>query len=234
MGNMAEWLVKLRGEEYDLELLKAHLGSPSITPTVNVTNKEGGYYIRSARFSSITDQELVRERAEELVDHLNKVATLLLGTGYSPVEEDGIFVLDGENLSMVSKSLRVSWSVRGELKQTTPEGVEKTMKLVLQDPRFEEALHFFMKSNWVNLYKAWEIAGDVAGGGYHQLIKNGWADEPTQGRFTGTAQSREELGEDARHASEKYKPPKSPMSLSEAQDFVRSVLLAWADSMEKS
>lgn len=231
MGSMAEWLVKLRGEEDDLELLKDHLCSPSITPTVSVTKKENDYYLSSDKLASITDRDLVRERAEELVDHLNKVATLLLGTGYSLVEEDGIFALDEGHLSMVSKSVLVTWSVRVELKHTTPEDIEKTMKLVSRDLRFEEALYFLMKSNWINLYKAWEIAGDVAGGA-HQLIKNGWADEEEQGRFTGTAQSKGELGDEARHASEKYKSPKNPMPLSEAQDFVRSVILAWADSAD--
>ena len=70
------------------------------------------------------------------------------------------------------------------------------------------------------------MVGDAAGGA-HNIIKNGWATRTTQGRFTGTAQSREEIGDDARHASEKCKPPKDPMSLDEAEAFVKCVMQAW-------
>ncbi|MDP9458250.1 MAG: hypothetical protein M3Q60_21300 [Actinomycetota bacterium] len=52
-----------------------------------------------------------------------------------------------------------------------------------------------------------------------------------QSRFTGTAQSREELGDEARHASEKYKPPTNPMSLNEARAFVKSVIRAWISAL---
>ncbi len=36
-----------------------------------------------------------------------------------------------------------------------------------------------------------------------------------------------ELGDQARHASEKYKAPRDPMTLDEAQGFVRSVIRSW-------
>jgi hypothetical protein len=41
------------------------------------------------------------------------------------------------------------------------------------------------------------------------------------------ARRREELGDDARHASERYKLPKDPMSLDEAKAFVKSLAEAW-------
>ena len=74
------------------------------------------------------------------------------------------------------------------------------------------------------------MVGDAAGGA-HAIIANGWADRTEQGRFTGTAQSKDELGDDARHASRKYKAPKNPMSLDEARAFVKSVMKAWAKTL---
>ena len=79
-------------------------------------------------------------------------------------------------------------------------------------------------------YKAWEVVCDAAGG-LHQVVKIGWAAEPDRSRFTGTAQSRDELGDEARHASEKYKAPKDPMTLYEAQGFVRAVIQAWITTL---
>jgi hypothetical protein len=86
------------------------------------------------------------------------------------------------------------------------------------------------RPDWINLYKAWEVVCDAAGD-LHQVVKNGWADEDERRRFTGTAQSRAELGDEARHASEKYRAPKNPMTLYEAQSFVRSVIQAWVQAL---
>ena len=70
-----------------------------------------------------------------------------------------------------------------------------------------------------------------AAGGMHNVVKNGWAKEPDRSRFSGTAQSRTELGDEARHASEKYKAPKDPMTLDEARGFVGSVIRAWVATL---
>lgn len=78
----------------------------------------------------------------------------------------------------------------------------------------------------VNLYKAWEIVRDAAGG-EHTLIANGWTTKKTKNRFMQTAQSRKALGDDARHASERYKAPESTMSVDEARAFVKSVIGKW-------
>ncbi len=77
---------------------------------------------------------------------------------------------------------------------------------------------------------AWKIVCDAAGGA-HAVVINGWAFERDRSRFTGTAQSREELGDDARHTSERYRAPQDPMTLREAQDFVRSVIRSWISTL---
>ena len=76
--------------------------------------------------------------------------------------------------------------------------------LAERNPRLADALRYFARGDWVNLYKAWEVVRDAAGA-VHAIIANGWADRTEQGRFTGTAQSKDQLGDDARHASGKYK-----------------------------
>jgi hypothetical protein len=45
-------------------------------------------------------------------------------------------------------------------------------------------------------------------------------------RFTRTANTAEVSGPDARHASGKFDAPDDPMSLSEATEFVRQIILS--------
>jgi hypothetical protein len=123
------------------------------------------------------------------------------------------------------------YKTRSNYLPVSAEEMKSLIILTESNPNVAAALHFFMKCDWVSLYKAWEMARDAAGGN-HDLVNKGWAERRKQNRFTGTAQSREELGDEARHASEQYKPPKDPMSLNEARSFVRSILQAWTNSIK--
>ncbi len=237
---MSEWLVRLKGDEFDLEALSARFQSTERS----VRKEENGYhYLRSASFDSMTDNKAVRERALELIERMNGAAKFHLGEDFQPVEFDGIMQRadDGRRdqfiyLDPIETRSRVSLSttIIKEGVATEPpqpsDDPDALVTLAEQDERVADALRFFARGDWVNLYKAWEVVGDAAGGA-HAIIANGWADRTEQGRFTGTAQSKDELGDDARHASGKYKAPKHPMTLDEARAFVKSVIEAWAKTL---
>jgi hypothetical protein len=53
--------------------------------------------------------------------------------------------------------------------------------------------------------------------GEKEILSRNWISKPSLKRFTQMAQSREGLGNDARHASKKYKPPAKALSLREAK-----------------
>jgi len=107
-----------------------------------------------------------------------------------------------------------------------PSRAEVLAALADRNERVADALRFYKRCDWPNLYKAWEVVSDAAGGA-HELVNKSWATRRDQSRFTGTAQSRAELGDEARHASERYRAPKDPMTLDEARGFVWSVIEAW-------
>lgn len=88
-----------------------------------------------------------------------------------------------------------------------------------------DALRFFAVRSWVNLYKVYELIRDGAG----DVVKRGWATKGELSRFTQTAQSRDSIGDAARHASKKFKAHATPMSLTEATDLVKSLLLNWLE-----
>jgi hypothetical protein len=238
---MSEWLVRLKGHEFDLEDLSGHFNSPKR----NVRkDKDGYYYLRSSGFDPLADDAAIRERALELIEHMNGAAKIYSGESFRTVEFNGISYVDEEGqrhnfvyLSGVMEGRsRVSGSLtvvrEGEVVEPPepPRKAEMLVDLAARDARVADTLRFFQKGDWVSLYKAWEVVGDAAGGA-HSIVSNGWATRVDQSRFTGTAQSREELGDEARHASEKYKSPTNPMFLSEARAFVRSVIEAWISAL---
>src|SRR5215207_384858 len=238
---MPEWWVRLKGHAFDLEELSDQFRSPER----NVTKDEDGhYYMRSTDFNSVADDQAVRERALELVELMNRAAKFHAGDGYRPVELDVVIQTDEEGnrrqyvtvTDSIEARSRVSANLtvirEGESPDTPrlPSEAESMAILAEQNPRLADALRYFARGDWVNLYKAWEVVGDAAGGA-RAIIANGWADRTEQGRFTGTAQSKDELCDDARRASEKYKVPKNPMTLDEARAFVKSVIEAWAKTL---
>jgi len=116
--------------------------------------------------------------------------------------------------------------------QRPADDAEALVKLAERNTKVADALRFLNMGGWSNLYKAWEIVSDAAGD-YRAVVRNGWAAKRDQSRFTGTAQSRRALGDEARHASakKKYEGPQNPMTLKEAQDFVRSTIRAWIGTL---
>ncbi len=128
--------------------------------------------------------------------------------------------------SRLTAKLAVGDQSSGEEAPQTPNEVAALVNLADQNEKVADALRFYARGDWVNLYKAWEVVRDAAGG-ETELIRKGWATKAQRRRFTGTAQSCRELGDAARHASEEYQPPKNPMSLDEARTFLRSVIEAW-------
>jgi hypothetical protein len=238
---MTEWLVRLKGHEFDLEELCDHFTSADR----NVKKEEDGYYyLRSSDFDQMSEPDAVSERAQDLMERINGAAKLLSGVSYRPVEFDVVIRVDDDGKrhhhmtlsSTIEMRSRVTGKLTvGETGETMdvlrpPSGVDSLVNLADQNAKVADALRFYARSDWFNLYKAWEVVRDAAGG-ETELIKKGWATKAQRRRFTGTAQSRAELGDEARHAREKVQPPKNPMSLEEAQAFVRSVIEAWVRTL---
>jgi hypothetical protein len=115
--------------------------------------------------------------------------------------------------------------------QNTPEHeVVRLFRVSNQNLAVADALRFFRKGDWVSLYKAYEIVRENVRGD-REIIDRGWLTEKTRKRFTQTAQSREALGDQARHASHKYKPPKQPLLVREAKAMIGSLLQKWIRSL---
>jgi hypothetical protein len=238
---MRDWSVKLKGHAFDLEELSDHFRSPER----NVRKDDDGHYhLRSSDFDLMADSEAVRERALELVELMNRAAKFHAGNGYQPVEVDVVAWIDedGNRMQTVTSSVQIGGRSRVSVKPTVitegesadaphpPSEVESMFALAERDARVADALRYFDGDDWVNLYKAWEVVRDAAGG-EHILLRNSWTTKKAKNRFTQTAQSRKALGDEARHASEKYEAPKNPMTLDEARAFVKSMMETWVKTL---
>jgi len=76
--------------------------------------------------------------------------------------------------------------------------------------------------DWVNLYRIFEVVEDDAGG-IRKIAKKGWATKKAIKRFKHTANFV------ARHGT-KINPPKNPMTPSEAESLIKTIINSWVQS----
>jgi hypothetical protein len=215
---MKEWLVRLEGNMFDLQELPVLFSSPKAT----VLEEDGNYYLKSTDFNSLTDAGDVLATANRLLQILNGAAALHLENFLAVQIHPSVIGIDQDG-----ERHRFGFGYgtgRPVLKSTQqPARVESWIALAGQSENVADALRFFCEQNWINLYKIYEIVRDDVG----DLHRCGWVTKKAIKRFTQTAQSRDALGDAARHASDKYKAHPKPMSLSEAKSFIRTILLNW-------
>lgn len=231
---MGRWLVRLKGDKFDLEDLPALLHPPELA----VIEENGSYYLQSSEFESLTSADEVRKHGIALIEIINGAVKLHRGD-FCNVSEDGITrVEDNGKCHRYLFAEAGIFRMRGKatLTVTTPNGVERkidrptnigtSINIAMKHEPVADTLHFFRERSWNNLYKVYEVIRDDVGGN-HTIIKKGWVSKQELSRFTQTAQSRAVLGDDARHASERCRPPAQPMSLSEAESLIRGILMNW-------
>jgi hypothetical protein len=190
-------LVRLKGHAFDLEELSDRFTSADR----NVTKDEDGYYyLRSSDFDQVSDPDAVRERAFRLIELMNGATKLYTGGRYWPVEFDVVTRIDDSG--NCHHHITLSATVEGRSRMTgklmvgetgeimdalrPPGGTAFLVNLASRDDRVADVLRFYERGDWVNLYKAWEVVCDDAGGS-HAVVNNGWAAELKHNRFTGTA-----------------------------------------------
>lgn len=224
---MPNWLVRLKGEKFDLEDFPSLLRSPEHT----VIEENGSYYLKSSDFDSLSSADEVRERAIAIIDMLNGAMKLHIHD-FRGVFEDGVTLIkeDGSRHHYVYLGCSIAARVKVSAAVTTsngtqqvapqPSNVESWLSLAKDDKAVADALHLFRENTWISLYKVYEIIrADV--GGKKAIIMNGWATNGRLGQFTQTAQY-------ARHASKELTPPKEgPMSIREGESLIRGILLSW-------
>jgi len=233
---MAEWLVRLTGHDLDLEALAREYS----TSGISIIKDEHGYWLKSSEFASLNDAEKILTLANELLPIISGAGKVFLagfqplGTGHVvQISDDGVrhnFVFVTATVSSrasVSRQVTLASGIPAPQPQP-PQDVEFASTVAQSEERVKKALIFFDRQHtWVNLYKVYElIRADVG----DDMAAKGWTTKAEAGRFTQTANSVGAVGDEARHAVEHTQPPKKPMSLKEAEQFVRLLLANWIRS----
>ena len=235
---MPKYLVRLEGEKFDLEDLPSLLCSPEHT----VIEEDRFYYLKSSDFDSLGSADEVRECAIAIIEMLNGAMKLHIPS-FRGVYEDGVTIIEEDGRrhhhvylggssagrAKVSAHLTVTTSSDARKIAPLPSIVESWISLAKTDKAVADALHFFRENTWISLYKVYEIISEDVGG-QQAITKNGWAAKQKLSRFTQIAQSRTALGDSARHAANKFKPPSQPMNIKEAGSLLRGVILSWLSS----
>lgn len=234
---MPKWLVRLKGEKFDLEDLPSLLRLPELS----VIEEDGSYYLQSSEFDSLTSVDEVFKRGVELIETVNGVAKLyrdnfcdVAEDGVTHVEDDGrrshhtyLHISNVTMRSKVSAIITVTKSNGSQPAVNQHSPLESWVYLAQKYKPVAAALHFYREDSWINLYKVYETIRDDIGGD-RIFVKNGWVSKSELSRFTQTAQSIKALGDQARHASsKKYPSPDVPMSHCEAKSMIKSILMKW-------
>lgn len=223
-----EWKVELRGHESDLQYLSDNLGEdPKVVDGVS------GYVLQSTSFDGLEDYEAVFSEAQGV---LNTILLLFFDTTFDPPLELGgviregddgtrdIFVKAGKARTRVSaKAATVVTDVDIE-EDSTPTYDEIVFELSKEDPVVSELASIGANGHsWVNLYRMFEFIQDNKPDG--SLPELGWISKTDKDRFKRTANSRDVLGDEARHGNDRTGGgPANPMTHAEARSVVQKLI----------
>ena len=230
---MARWFVKLDGDVFDLEEFPLRFPKGD----VHAVTIGAETFLTGPAFENFDSARQVRDAAFQVLDEMSSVISLLFPSFRRPVingsitneDDDGNrkvhHVLMAEGASIRSKCSAVVVSVNGVAQAPVQTQAEELLEASRQDRRLQLVLSIWADPirTWPRLYRLLEELETVLGQKVHVA---GLCTKSERGRFTQTANNAEIAGKDARHGTGKFDPPKDPMSLAEATDFVRGVIVA--------
>jgi hypothetical protein len=231
------WAAQLAGDTSDLSAL-----AQSLTGTeINVFHDGRDYVLTSDRFTPADDAAVVHQKAESMVALLSGGSRLALDATES-IRVGAVYQLhnDGRrdtfifsepaviSFRMISPTVRMTYA-DGTVKEFHPaDPIKQWMALALSNDAVAKVLRILSSGtlDWVNLYRILEIiATDVRG--FESIVSNGWGTNASIKLFKRTANSPDAVGIDARHGATTTQPPAKPMSISEAQALINSIVHAW-------
>lgn len=233
---MANWMIELGGERFDLqELLRI-----KSLPDIQVVEEDGRFYLTGSVFNSFIEARDVLNHARQTLRIINGIAQLEI-QNWENVEVIGVARNEDNGTRtqfLFPEAIRGRARMSGHLTVSGPDGVPKSaaqkhalesfLEIAGKDSEVEKALRIYgsREHSWSNLYIIYEIIeADV--GGKTQIIKRGWATSNKITLFKRTANSVTAAGDDARHGKETEQPPPTPMQLFQANELIERMLKEW-------
>src|SRR5262249_31021321 len=184
----SRWGVHLTGHPFDLSDWEAMLKLP-YGPYVELINDM--YILRSSQFDGLQQPSEVRERAEVLIEQINGAMTISRGSrplragNIVRIMPDGTrqnYALAAATIESRSRVTAVGAAIRDGAVLPPPEPreseVQRWTAIADTDDCLGDALVYFARATWFDLYKVIECLEDWVGG-ERALEARGWI-EPVQ------------------------------------------------------
>lgn len=230
-----EWIVYLTGDKNDLQILLEDLKNPDFSIGKESTN----YILKSPRFTSLMTDQSVREKTNEFLEILNAGIKLDLGA-HEKIKISHTMQInpDGSKMNYVICEgaciyVRVFPSTVEINGKRMPENRANFTRALINLAKSDEMVAKVSKylnqdfNSWGNLYKIFEV---IEKDGFPPIQRNGEYRKKAD-LFRRTANNPSSSGLASRHANDTA-PPENPMTLSEAQSFIKTILQEWLKSKQ--
>ena len=228
---MARWLVQLSGDRADLEEFPRWFPDGE----VSAIEENEAFFLVGPAFEAHPNAEAVLGEAVRALDRFTAVISLIGANSRKPTpisvsrQTDGgrqhVHAFLSAGLLMRSKvhAVLVSDDVTQQKPQRTQ--AQELLSRATGSPHLELLLTLWADQmrSWPRLYRIIEEIEQHLG---KNVDAAGLCSANERKRFTRTANTAEVSGPDARHASGKFDVLDNPMSLPEATEFVRNILLS--------
>ncbi len=236
---MTEWRIQLQGTSFDLQVME-HIFS---SEDPGVFQENDNFYLKSKELNLLEDPRNVLDQAKRIIDLMNGAAYLhyrdslpVSVNGIEKIDEDGkiyqILFAKATDVTLHARRTILGVNTLGDqsVERKDEQLIIRTLIMSRQYEKIANSVNFLRMGDWFNLYKAYEVVReDVT---EKEIIHRGWMTETAINRFTQTAQSRDSIGDEARHAARKFRPHRNPMSIDEAKTIIGDLVQKWIDSIE--
>lgn len=234
------WDVVLTGNETDLRQLAKVWNRPELTIEID----QNAFILKSSHFTSLASDQEVREKTYELLVPLNAGIKLALMSS-RPIEIAYIRQLKSDGVIMSYKSsyaicgecafsevVTIIKTENGEIREIrrSVDSVVPLFQLAQSDSNVMKVCHYINQDfkSWGILYKIYEVIRDDGFPPLQDKRKN-----PENGKyctratlFRRSANNPSSSGLASRHGVDEN-PPNNPMTLSDAQDFIKMLIREW-------
>jgi hypothetical protein len=221
---MSEWQIHIEGGNDEIRILDILLSKDQFT----IDKLARRNLLTLPDVAPEAGIEAIKAAADRLVEVVNGAARLLYpkfkAVSYTSVTRlkqdgtrEGVDYLTAQVGPTVSTAL-----IPGD--RTLSDWIE----IGLGDDDVARAFYLYgsLEPGWKNLYMVIEVIEDDLGG-ENALLNSGLPSVADIKRLKQTANSYRALGREARHATLVTDPPKSPMTLEQANTVVRNLMRAW-------
>ncbi|WP_373535905.1 hypothetical protein [Microcoleus sp.] len=194
------------------------------------------YYLTSSHWESLTNTSDLLFEATKLIQYISAVAKIHHFTHFPVFKPDNIREVDEEGkchnrveLLVRDPRTRVYIKLEGGQDRIPILEFDSWRKLAEEDEIVKNVFRLLreFQPTWINLYKVYEIVKRDAGKKKKIDRIEQWITKNKISQFTHTANSQSAIGDDARHGVDHNDPPKEPMSLSEAESLIMTLLKQW-------